>query len=51
MPWQEFIDVEFIKLNGKHMSGALVALVVQSAYVGFGENHGSRIRAGDHQTG
>jgi len=27
MPWQDFIDVEFIKLNGKHMSGALVALV------------------------
>lgn len=27
MPWQDFVDVEFIKLNGKHMSGALVALV------------------------
>lgn len=24
MAWQDFIDIEFIKLNGKHMSGALV---------------------------
>jgi hypothetical protein len=27
MAWWDFIDVEFVKLNAKHVSGALVAIL------------------------
>ena len=27
MAWQDYLDLEFIKLNGKHVSGALAAIL------------------------